>query len=319
MEIELENLNQCGRKPLFIHDRSRLATATSVKFLDDRTFVTASFVGQRMYLIRLDERNESFQVLDAIDTTFNGELAETDLIEADGQGNIVTSNFYLGSATLYSRKRNSLSLVRDLPLGLESYVHGLRFYRPNILAITVTRGRTGVHFFNTDSCEHLFHVSIDVKTQDVIFLSGSRAMIVLAHGAPKGSQQDLYHSEIQIHEFDLAGKTSKVLSKATIDKCHIDCCARHGDRILLTDQLNDKLVLLESDSLNVIGEIDGFDLPHGIDVRNGLLAVTNYGRNSVTIQRLESRRTGFLATLRRITDRFTPGDAAQQERLRAAG
>ena len=315
MEIQLEELNQCGRKPLFIHDRTRLATATSVKLLDDRTLVTASFVGQRMYLVRLNERRNRYEILDSLDTTFAGELAETDLMEADDHGNIVTSNFYLGSATLYRRKGKSLEFVRDLPLGLESFVHGLRFYKPDILAIAVTKGRRGVHFFNIETCEHLFHIEIDCKTQDVFFLSENRALVILAHGAPKTNEQSLYHSELQIHEFDLDRKTSRVVARSILDECHIDNCARHNHQLLLTDQLNDQLTVIDGETLEVVERMPGFDFPHGIDVRDGLLAVTNYGTNSVAVRRLQGRP---VSSLRRVVQWFASHIPGQRERQRAA-
>jgi hypothetical protein len=45
--------------------------------------------------------------------------------------------------------------------------------------------------------------------------------------------------------------------------------------------------VLDPDSLAEIGRIDGYDFPHGIDIRFGMLAVTNYGANTIDIRAIE--------------------------------
>lgn len=50
---------------------------------------------------------------------------------------------------------------------------------------------------------------------------------------------------------------------------------RDGGRIFLTDQRNDCVRILDSDSLAGLARIEGYDFPHGIDIGFGMLAVTN--------------------------------------------
>lgn len=54
MLIQLENINNAGRVPLFVHQRDRLATVTSVKFVDRQTIICCSFVGRKMYAVHFD-------------------------------------------------------------------------------------------------------------------------------------------------------------------------------------------------------------------------------------------------------------------------
>jgi tetratricopeptide (TPR) repeat protein len=292
-EVAMEELNQCGRAPLYIHRRARSATSTSVKLLDRNTFVSCSFVGQRAYLVRFDEERGTSEVVGSVDTTYAGEKVETDSCDADADGNVITTNFYLGNATLYRCRGGQIAHVRDLPLNLGGFVHGVKFFRPGIFAVTAASGRTGVHFFSLDSCAPLLHVPSDLKTQDIHFLSERRMVVLFACGAPKTQHGAKYHSEVHIVDFRLEDRTFKVVARMTYENAHLDCCASAGGKLYITDQYNDRVMVLDPQTLKPLGQFGGYDFPHGIDIRFDTLAVSNYGSNRVRIQRFrDPGRTG---------------------------
>lgn len=52
-------------------------------------------------------------------------------------------------------------------------------------------------------------------------------------------------------------------------------------------------------TLTITGEISGFDFPRGIDTHRGLMAVTNYGDNTISIRRIGGRFRRWAPEIRR--------------------
>ena len=135
-------------------------------------------------------------------------------------------------------------------------------------------------------------VDLPLKTQDVDFLS-EREMIVLAvHGAPRRGKQEPYGSDLCRITFDPATGRSEPGPRRTFEDTHFDACVLHAGRIFLTDQRNDCVRLFDPVTLESIGEIGGYDFPHGIDIDFGLLAVTNYGANTIALRPISSLELG---------------------------
>jgi hypothetical protein len=281
--IPFEDINQSGRGPLFIKDRKRLATMTSVKILDENTLTGCSFVGRKIYLTRFDRKKKTYSMLDSINTTYAGETTETDLCDADSQGNIITSNFYLGTFTHYRRVGDKLEFVRDLPFSLGGAVHGVKFYSDDIIAVTVTKGPTGVHFLNIKTLEPVLHVEFPVKTQDACILSDNKMLMLAAHGTPKSKVGSMYHSTVSIVDFDLNKKTYTIVKTKECGLGHFDCATYHNGKVFLTDQFNDCVKVMNPETLDMVDSIKGFDFPHGIDIKYNMLAVSNYGNNTIQI------------------------------------
>ncbi|MCC7460026.1 MAG: hypothetical protein IT286_01870 [Proteobacteria bacterium] len=286
MEIKMEDINNSGRAPLFIKDRQRLASSTSVKIVDPNHLICCNFVGRKIYLVHFDPKTGKYHTVDSADTVYGGVTTETDLCDADEFGNIVTSNFYLGTFTLYKREGDRISFIRDLPFNVGGFVHGVRFYTPEIIAVTVTKGKTGVYFFNLKTSELVLYVENPVKTQDVLFVSENRMIVISAHGAPKKSKQGMYHSTIEIVEFDLEKKTYHTVASTIYNHGHFDCTALYKGNLYLTDQYNNRVEVMNIHNLTVIQDIEGYSFPHGIDIKYDTMAVTNYGSNKIFIQNM---------------------------------
>ena len=222
MLIVLEDINNSDSGSRYIKGRHRLATATSVKFMDRQTLVCCSYVGRKMYAVQFDLESNASAVIDNIDTIFSCKTTETDLCDTDGNGNVVTSNFFLGSCTHYSFRNDRLTFVRDLPFDLGNFVHGVRFYRPNIIVVTVTRGPTGAYFFNTDTLDKLLHIHTNLNTKDVCFLSDTRLVMLTAHGAPTKQEQESYDSDLHLIDFDLERGYFKLVSTVTYEDSHFE-------------------------------------------------------------------------------------------------
>jgi hypothetical protein len=44
------------------------------------------------------------------------------------------------------------------------------------------------------------------------------------------------------------------------------------------------VLIADANTLDQIGEIGGYDFPHGIDINYGMIALTSYGNNSISIR-----------------------------------
>ena len=79
---------------------------------------------------------------------------------------------------------------------------------------------------------------------------------------------------------------AQVLQEKFFKDAHIDSIIYYENRLYFTDQYNNKVIVCDPESLDILEEIGGYDFPHGIDVNFGILAVTNYGSNTVELRLL---------------------------------
>jgi hypothetical protein len=283
--IPLPDLTGRGLRPVYLERRSRYATVTSVRLLDPETLVCASFLEKKLYLVRFDVAAGTHRILDAISTTHRGIPVETDLADADPSGEqIALSNFHHGSLGLYRRQGDRLAFVRDLDFGLEAKVHGVRFASGDLVAVTVGSTPTGVRFYDLASTRPTIHVDLPRKTQDLALLSEREMIVLSVHGAPRRRRQTDYGSDVCRVRFDPACGRAEIERLRTFADTHFDACVLHAGRLFLTDQRNDRVEILDPDSLEIVGSVGGYDFPHGIDVRFGLLAVSNYGTNAIDLR-----------------------------------
>jgi hypothetical protein len=284
--IKLEDINNSGRGPLFIENRQRLASATSVKFIDRNMLVCCSYVGRKIYVVKFNDDLTSYEIMDSADTIFDGQTTETDLCDTDSHGTIATSNFYLGTATLYRCENNKISHVRDLPLGIDGFVHGIKFLNPEVLALSVTKGPTGLHFFDTKTCKPLLHIKTDLVAKDLCFISNSQLAMLTTHGSPTKQAGEAYHADLHLIDFNVQEKTFEITLTVTHQNSHFDCIVLDNGQFYLTDQFHDLVRVVDSATLKETGVIGGYDFPHGIDINYGMIAVTNYGSNCIDLRRL---------------------------------
>lgn len=288
LQIRLEDLSQPDWKLLYVASRGRYATATSVRFLDPGSLVCCSLLGQKMYLIRFYLHSGSYRIVHSIDTIFEGKSTPTDLCDTDGNGLVITSNCSHGSVSLYRCTDDRITFVRDLPLDLD-IVHGVKFVAPGIAAITVTHGERGVHFIDIETMERILYIASEWRTKDVCFISDTRLAVLTADGAPAREQQGGYDSCISLVDFNLRERSYRTVAQAVNRDGQLDACVLHDDKLYVTDQAGDCVWIHHPGDLRRLGEIRGFDMPHGIDIRHGLMAVTNYGSNTVEIREMQGR------------------------------
>jgi len=287
LRIQLENLFRPEWSPLYVGDRPRFATATSVRLLDEQTLVCSSLLARKIYLIRFDLACGSYTVLDGVDTIYSGSPTQTDLCDIDalGHGYVITSNCESGGMSIYRVSRDKISHDRDLFTGLSgNYCHGARFCGPDVVAATALRDPRGVHFYDVQTMRKLLYVSTDRLPKDVCFLPDNRAVVITTDGAPLPERSSARNvSELLLIEYDLARGTSVIVNRQMCEARQLDSVVLYEDRLYISDSHGGRILVVDTRTLRQIYQIEGYDFPHGVDVRHGMLAVACYGTNAIHV------------------------------------
>lgn len=276
-----------GKPLVYVGDHARLSTITSVVLLSHNMLVCSHFNDCCMYLIHFNLHNKTYQVLQTIDTTFNGVKCETDLLASDGTGNIIATNFNQNTCTMYRYENNQIMFVSDLPYDAGNRVHGLRFVDKNTIAVTCRLSHRGIHFFDTETAQRvaLFSIS-EVSAQDLCLLSHDTFVMITGFGTPTMSPKEIYTSRVSLVKFNIKENKFTRLKDKDYEAAHFDNIIHYNGILYITDQYNNKVLMLDAQSLDDCGHLDGYDFPHGIDVNFGMIAVTNYGNNKIAINTL---------------------------------
>ncbi|HUO44246.1 MAG TPA: hypothetical protein VMT94_04965 [Burkholderiales bacterium] len=272
---------------VYVGDRARPSSATSVYLLDPNTFVCCHYDGCKILLVRFDLNGGSYRFLQCSDTVSNREKVQTDLLAGDGNGNLVVSNGHQQTCTLYRYENERIRFVKDLGPKLGDFAHGIKFYTPDIVAVTSRGDCGGTYFIDHRTGEIVYKLPAPgVSVQDLCFLSENRAAVLYTVGSPSYDPGEIYPSFLQIVDFRIGGNGAQVLRERYFEDAHIDCITSYGNRLYFTDQYNNKVIVCDPQNLDLLEEIGGYDFPHGIDVRYDILAVTNYGSNTVELRTL---------------------------------
>jgi len=240
-----------------------------------------------MYVIKFDLPSSTFEIVQTLDTTYGGEKCETDLLASDNCGNIVSTNFFKHTCTLYEYKDNKAAFVRDLGYNAGNRVHGLKFINKNTIAVTSRHDHAGIHFFDFVTGEKkAVYSTQEISIQDIALTAHDTMVMISGAGTPLPRPKQIYSSRASLIRFDIENNTFTRLKDADFASAHFDNVISHENILYITDQYNNKVLKLAPDNLQLQGEIDGYNFPHGIDVRHGMIAVTNYGNNTISIRPL---------------------------------
>jgi hypothetical protein len=275
------------RQLVYVGDHIRPSTATSIVFLNENTLACSHFNGCKIFLIRFDFNEGTHHILDTVDTTYNNEKTEPDLMATDGHGNIATSNFFHKACTFYKYENDTINLAGDSHYQISDYAHGIKFYNSDIIAFTSRGKGGGVYFVNRITHQPLFKIlSPGLSVQDVCFLSPNRMAMISGLGSPKLYSDNIYASTLHIIDFDITKKSAAVIEKRIFEASHFDNIVLYKDDLYFTDQYNNKVLRMNAQTLALKPAFVDYDFPHGIDVNYDILAVTNYGTNTLELRAL---------------------------------
>jgi len=225
-------------------------------------------------------------VIDGRGTVYKDRSTETDLCDTDGQGGVLTSNCEGGNMSLYRVSGDKIHYERDLSADLPgNYCHGARFCGGGVVVATALREPRGAHFYEASSMRKLLYVKTEKLPKDICFLPGKRGVLVTTDGAPLSATSGTRNvSELQLIEYDLVGGTSTVVDRQMCEARQLDSAAFYEGRLYVVDSYGGRVLVVDARTLRQVDQIDGYDFPHGVDARYGILAVSCYGTNSIHVR-----------------------------------
>lgn len=278
--------------PFFVGGRSRYAYCTSVCFVGEDSFVCTSLIGQRMYLVRFDLVMGWHCIEQCLVTRSARGAVCTDLMDFDGEGQLVTSNCEDMSISLYAVEASGVRYLRSI--GIEDadagYCHGVKFVpgRSDLMAVACNTGGHCVYILSLSSGQVLWkYADGDWKPKDICFVGPNR-MVISAMARHIDAQPGCQNaSQLSLVQFDIESGSHQLVARHPIDPGHVDGCHFRDGIVYVANQSED-LVLrfaLREDGLSELPPLAGFPFPHAIHSRpdGTLIAVASYGDNSVTL------------------------------------
>jgi hypothetical protein len=87
-------------------------------------------------------------------------------------------------------------------------------------------------------------------------------------------------------DFDVKTRRAKIQGHKVFPQSHFDAGLVYKDKLYITDQYNNYVLVLTPNSLETVAKLGGYEFPHGIDIRRDLIAITNYGTSSLSLKPL---------------------------------
>ena len=302
MEIVIEEPNVYNRPNFWFAGNSRYETTTDVKFYDDTTLVVANRMAAVLHLIEFNLKAQTFNILDRIRLEYEGPLSLTskgfkktsypkhvDLINVKG-GRVyyVSLDNDIGIVDIVNRKfvKRGLLTVED-----QVYIHGIDFhpskpniaylsgalYKPKLLILDMTTLKKQT--VTLPGLEGRLIKSTRFLDEKHLVVSGGGGLISTTD---KNKSYDGYLAVYSLPDF-------KCLDLVTIEIAQTDDVAVYNGFIysMLQGATEAKVCKYKFDGkLQKLEEIVVGGFPHGIDARNGILAVTSMSRSSVQLIRI---------------------------------
>lgn len=281
-----------------IKDKTRNSGLTSVCFVDQDRVLCADFNDKRVYLASI--RDGALEILDTHPTVnADSDHVQTDLMDYH-DGRFVVSNFYQGSVSIYRLEGDKICFDGELNHNDYIGLHGVRFIpgHPGLLWITYCGVKNKCHqIIDIETKEVIHHIDTDQKCQDVAFVDGRAVVFARTDHIKEGSAKARLFSKkwwmyasAYIYEVpsDLRNDAPKFLNKWK-GKGHIDACKSHNGEIYAANQYLDRVdvfALSAKGKLSLNRTIKGMEMPHGLDLYDGKLAVTNYGDQTLRVMEL---------------------------------
>lgn len=320
MKIRFPEITPVAARKVFIGDHDRFATMTSVQLIDKQHLLACHFLGRRMFLVRFSLEEQSHEILDEHPTVFRGNDVSTDLLDYSRNGSVaVTSNFNEGSQTLYTIDLDSkkIKFLREIALNSYKQCHGVRFleFGERVLLVStynhpsnpvvefVDLGGDWTRHSNFRSrlwarlplglrkrlCEESVVATLhcESRAQDVNRI-GPYLIVLGRERSVSPTKQRSDHSLTTTVELYRQGDGARFDFKL-VDRWkgygHLDALAVCGDKFYATNQYTNgvEIFTVANERIEKIDEIKAFSFPHGVSVLDDLMAVSNYGDNTVSL------------------------------------
>lgn len=277
LRIEMPRKELTIAPEVTIGNRKRFSTATAVAFITDTLLVSAAFNTKKLYIIELTENGHN--ILQEVKTKHSPDLMKYK------NGVILTSDYPHGEpnghASIYDFVDGKIVFRKEIAL-INTKAHGCEIVDNNTIIITSNSDHNrGIMFLDvaTGALKQNFN-NLQHYPKDVC-IAGDYLFTVCAASLPQIGQTTVIRESI-IYVFDK--NTLQKIDEVTFHG-QTDSIVINGDDGFITIQGDDEVLHFKfiENKLSIVKRIGGFSFPHGIDVYNGKIAITNYGDNTIRI------------------------------------
>lgn len=277
LRIEMPRKELTIAPEVTIGNRTRFSTATAVAFITDTLFVSAAFNSRKLYLVEITP--EGHNILQEIKTNHSPDLMKYK------DGVILTSDYPFmepnGHASIYDLVDGQIVFRKEIPL-IDTKAHGCTIIDNNTIIITS----------NSDHNKGLLYIDVETGAIKQNFkdfkhypkdacIVGDVLFIVCAASLPQIGKTTVIRESI-VYAFNK--NTFEKIDELTFHG-QTDSIVVNGEDGFITIQGDDTVLHFKfvDNKLSIVKRMGGFNFPHGVDYKNGKLAVTNYGDNTIRI------------------------------------
>lgn len=310
LNIIIEEPNRAKKSHFYVGGNARLATLTGVCFSSANHLITAHLVGECLHSIEIDFDEKKSRVVSTIESSFEGANTIVDLIEFDGSNRIIASNFDACSSTLYELSDNKIKHIKDikLPDG-KGNCHGASFFDEEVICLSTNKNY--LFFINICTNEILAEFKLPYHIKDISTYRPGELLLCFSIASPSREIKPTYGSGLYYVSVNIEKNKLSIIDKHYFWPAAFDAICR--DKVTnvfyVTDQYGCRVISfnLQKGKIAILGEYRGFDFPHGIDINQSILAVTNYGNSSLDLLDIENtsleKLSGKHARYRKFTFR----------------
>lgn len=281
-----EPFNKFANK-LYQGQRWRYPSMTDVKFINDEYIVAAHRFGCKVYVIRL--HNGAFTIVDTLTMTYKGKPYQTESFVIVGNqiymisfSNVMTVIEILPNYTL-QQKRSVILDKSSVPF------HGIS-RRGNALYITPSRKTIGTEYilsYNISNGEIRKTTTLgdDIRVKHLTFLDNDLIVVVANYKTDTcmAEQGHTFNGSIRLYTLEY-----ELLDNIEIPFTHFDGVACSGGNVFYAtgaDLIGGYIYkgVVEGRAIKSICKYQVHDFPHGIDIRNNLIAYTSYSTSGIHI------------------------------------
>jgi len=285
------NDNPYNQKKLWYAEKLRPSSMTGVTLLEPDLLVCSSYWMREIYLVKFDD--EKYEILDKQSTLSNNKPTQTELLDSfktlDGY-KVIASNFSNHPLSCYEVKNNKIKFLNSFPNIELGICHGVKIYSHDKIFAAVSgcsNPNKGIYGFKDSVSKPYFHLIHNWLCKDLGFLDDSRMVVLTCSSAPNENQKRIYDTALEVYDIT---KNSKIIDRIEFKNTHADSIKIVNNDIFVTVEeveTNGSVWKFKFDSkLHFIEKIGQYSFPHGIDVKFGLIAVTEYGNSTVVISKI---------------------------------
>lgn len=283
-------------KQLYFSDKKRYSSMTGVVIIGEHRLIATSYIMCEMYLIEFDIEHKTWKILYRLPTTstVTKRVVNTDLIDYDPQTQmIIVSNYKDHSVSLYKYypEQNTIRIQQTFRNHREGPCHGVCFtpYRDKIAFGTSSIGNKNAGMYLYDLKQKTITSSVQEQTggapwlcKDIVFMNDGLVATLYCDGSPHPTTQYVYDSKVVIYEYtnDIFVKKKEIL----IPNSHVDCIGYKNNKLYVTVQTYNKegkVLSIEIENDVVENIMSNLSFPHGLDINDTMIAVTQYGNSSI--------------------------------------